>query len=144
MASQHEWAAHGTCYSTLKRSCLPSGSPKGAEAVAFFKQVVALFQTLPTYSWLQSQGITPSDTDTYTLSELNSALTTASGGVRYRPASLITDTILIRYLQFTPVLGCSGRRINSISWYFNVQGSLLDGDFIQIGRRHPISRGTLC
>ena len=87
-ASQHEWAAHGTCYSTLEPSCLPSGSPTGAEAVAFFEQVVALFQTLPTYSWLESQGITPSTTQTYTLSQLNSALKTASG-VRC-PASPIT------------------------------------------------------
>ncbi|KAI0257086.1 ribonuclease T2-like protein [Lactifluus subvellereus] len=46
---EHEWASHGTCYSTLQPSCLPSGSPTGAEAVAFFQQVVALFQTLPTY-----------------------------------------------------------------------------------------------
>ena len=89
MVSQHEWAAHGTCYSTLERSCLPSGSPTGAEAVAFFEQVVALFQTLPTYSWLQSQGITPSTTKTYTLAQLNSALKTASG-VRPRPAHPMT------------------------------------------------------
>jgi hypothetical protein len=30
--------------STLEPSCLPSGSPKGAEAVAFFQTVVKLFQ----------------------------------------------------------------------------------------------------
>ncbi|KAF8274045.1 base non-specific and adenylic acid preferential ribonuclease [Lactarius quietus] len=129
---EHEWVTHGTCYSTLEPSCLPSGSPTGAEAVAFFEQVVALFQTLPTYSWLESQGITPSTTKTHTLSQLNSALKAASG-VRYRPARLI-----IRHyansacLQFTPALGCSGTTIDSISWYFNLQGSLLDGEFIPI------------
>ncbi|KAN0133303.1 Ribonuclease T2-like protein [Lactarius tabidus] len=109
---EHEWAAHGTCYSTLEPSCLPSGSPKGAEAVAFFEQVVALFQALPTYNWLSSQGITPSTTKTHTLSQLNSALKAASG--------------------FTPALGCSGSTINSISWYFHLQGSLLDGEFMPI------------
>ena len=41
------------------------------------------------------------------------------------------------YLQFTPVLGCSGKTINSISWYFHVQGSLLDGAF------KPISKSAL-
>ena len=90
MASQHEWAAHGTCYSTLEPSCLPSGSPTGAEAVAFFEQVVTLFQTLPTYNWLESQGITPSTTKTHTLAQLNSALKAASG-VRYRPARPMTS-----------------------------------------------------
>ena len=89
MTSQHEWAAHGTCYSTLKPACLPSGSPTGAEAVAFFEQVVALFQTLPTYSWLESQGITPDSSVTYTLSEFTDALKTASG-VRSRPARPMT------------------------------------------------------
>lgn len=92
IASQHEWAAHGTCYSTLEPSCLPSGSPTGAEAVAFFQQVVALFQTLPTYQWLAQGGITPSTTKTYTLAQLNSALKTASG-VRHRPASPINQTL---------------------------------------------------
>ncbi|KAH9003968.1 ribonuclease T2 [Lactarius hatsudake] len=109
---EHEWAAHGTCYSTLKRSCLPANSPTGAEAVAFFQQVVSLFQSLPTYDWLASQGITPSTTQTFTLSQFTSALKTASG--------------------FTPALGCSGTTINQISWYFDLQGSLLDGQFIQI------------
>jgi len=109
---EHEWAAHGTCYSTLESSCLPTGSPTGAEAVAFFQQAVGLFQALPTYSWLESQGIIPSTTDTYTLSQFNNALSAASG--------------------YTPVLGCSGSTINSIKWYFYVQGSLLDGQFVQI------------
>jgi len=114
---EHEWAAHGTCYSTLGPSCLPDGSPTGAEAVEFFRQVVALFKTLPTYSWLESQGITPSDTRTYTLSELTSAVKAASG--------------------YTPVLGCSGSRISSISWYFYLQGSLLDGQFVPIDAPFP-------
>ena len=74
MWPQHEWATHGTCYSTLNPSCLPgsggSGSPKGAEAVAFFETTVKLFQTLPTYDWLADAGITPSSSKTYTLTTL--------------------------------------------------------------------------
>jgi hypothetical protein len=89
MTFQHEWAAHGTCYDTLEPSCLPPGSPTGAEAVAFFERTVALFRNLPTYSWLASQGITPSHTETYTLSQLNDALRAASG-VRYHAASPMT------------------------------------------------------
>lgn len=78
-AFQHEWSTHGTCYSTLRPSCLPSDSPRGAEAVAFFQRVVALFQNLPTYQWLASQGITPDERRTYSLSELIDALKAASG-----------------------------------------------------------------
>ncbi|KAJ3477064.1 hypothetical protein NLI96_g10720 [Meripilus lineatus] len=109
---EHEWSTHGTCYSTLETSCLPSGSARGAEAVAFFNTVVKLFKSLPTYDWLAAAGITPSTTATYTLSTLTSALKSASG--------------------FTPALDCSGTSINQISWYFNLKGSAIDGQFVPI------------
>ena len=76
---KHEWSSHGTCYSTLKPRCLPRGSPRGTEAVYFFKRVVELFKQLPTYDWLAQSGITPSRTRTYTLSEVLDALKQASG-----------------------------------------------------------------
>ncbi|KIM47510.1 hypothetical protein M413DRAFT_22164 [Hebeloma cylindrosporum] len=71
---EHEWSTHGTCLSTLVPSCLPSGSVRGAEAVAFFQTVVKLFQTLPTYTWLENAGITPSTSRTFTLAQFTSAL----------------------------------------------------------------------
>jgi ribonuclease T2 len=78
MVFQHEWKNHGTCFNTLTPSCLPDG-PEGAEAVAYFQRVVELFRKLPTYKWLESQGITPSRSRTHTLSELTRALKDASG-----------------------------------------------------------------
>lgn len=111
---EHEWATHGTCYSTLDVDCLPSDSPTGAEAVAFFETVVKVFKTLPTYDWLAGAGITPSWSETYTLSSLLSALEAASGG-------------------YTPQLTCSrSHTLSSISWYFNLKGSVIDGDFVPI------------
>ncbi|KAI0001565.1 ribonuclease T2-like protein [Russula vinacea] len=92
--------------------CLPRDSPRGAEAVVFFQRVVELFKKLPTYDWLAAQGITPSESQTYTLSELTDALKSASG--------------------YTPAITCSGRAINQISWYFYVRGSLVDGEFVPI------------
>ncbi|KAI0652379.1 ribonuclease T2-like protein [Trametes meyenii] len=106
---EHEWSTHGTCYSTLEPSCLPSGSPKGAEAVAFFQTVVKLFKTLPTYDFLSDAGITPSTSKTFTLSTLTSALKDATG--------------------VTPALNCDGSNLNAIEWYFNVKGSIIDGEF---------------
>ncbi|KAI0756483.1 ribonuclease T2 [Daedaleopsis nitida] len=106
---EHEWSTHGTCYSTLETSCLPSGSPKGAEAVAFFNTVVKLFKTLPTYDMLASAGITPSTSKTFTLSTLTSALKSATG--------------------VTPALNCDGSNLNAIEWYFNLKGSVIDGQF---------------
>nr|BAC02942.1 ribonuclease [Pholiota nameko] len=109
---EHEWATHGTCMSTLKPSCLPSGSVKGAEAVAFFQTVVKLFQTLPTFTFLSNEGITPSTTKTFTLSQLTTALKAQTG--------------------FTPALDCSSGALNQISWYFNLKGSIIDGTFVPI------------
>ncbi|KAF8078939.1 ribonuclease T2-like protein [Lyophyllum atratum] len=130
----HEWSTHGTCMSTLKRTCLPSGSATGAEAVAFFQTVVKLFKSLPTYTWLANAGITPSSTKTYTLSALQSALQSASGG-------------------FTPALDCTSGALNAISWYFNLKGSIIDGTFVPLtspkigscpstGIKYPLKSGS--
>ncbi|KAF5375787.1 hypothetical protein D9757_008989 [Collybiopsis confluens] len=105
----HEWDTHGTCYSTLRPTCLPSGSPSGTDAVTFYETVVRLFQTLPTYTWLANQGITPSSSTTHTLTSLENALA-AEAGVK-------------------PMLTCSGSDLNQIAWYFNLKGSLIDGVF---------------
>ncbi|KAF5385398.1 hypothetical protein D9615_001247 [Tricholomella constricta] len=88
--------------STLEVDCLPSGSARGAES-------------LPTYTWLASAGITPSSTATYTLAALTSALKTASGG-------------------FTPALDCQSGSLNAISWYFNLKGSAIDGVFVPLSK----------
>jgi len=109
---EHEWATHGTCLSTLNPSCLPSDSPRGAEAVAYFQTVVNLFQSLPTYTFLLNAGIEPSTRDQHTLDDFISALENGSG--------------------FTPAIHCSGKTVNQISWYFNLQGSVIDGNFIPI------------
>ncbi|KAG8219554.1 hypothetical protein J3R82DRAFT_505 [Butyriboletus roseoflavus] len=106
----HEWATHGTCFSTLQTSCFPPGSPQGAEAVAYCETIVRLFQTLPTYTWLADAGITPSTSQTYALSDILSALEAGSGG-------------------YTPDLGCLNDGLNTISWYFYLQGSVIDGTF---------------
>ncbi|KDR85702.1 hypothetical protein GALMADRAFT_234739 [Galerina marginata CBS 339.88] len=109
---EHEWSTHGTCMSTLVPSCLPKGSVKGAEAVAFFQTVVKLFQTLPTFTWLSNEGITPTTSKTFTLSQLTTALKAQSG--------------------FTPVLNCDSGSLNAIQWYFNLKGSIIDGTFVPI------------
>nr|VWO94283.1 Ribonuclease T2 [Ganoderma boninense] len=130
---EHEWSVHGTCYSTLEPSCLPSGSPTGAEAVAFFQTVVKLFKTLPTYEWLANAGITPSSSKTFTLSTLTNALKSASG--------------------VTPALNCESGSLNSIEWYFNLKGSVIDGTFVPIdapskgscgssGIKYPLKSGS--
>jgi len=109
---EHEWNTHGTCYSTLGPSCY-SSSTTGQDAADFFNAVVNLFKTLPTYTWLSNAGILPDSSATYTLHQLTSALSSASGG-------------------YTPALYCSHRSLYQIYWYFNLKGSLVDGSFVPI------------
>ncbi|EJU02891.1 ribonuclease Le37 [Dacryopinax primogenitus] len=103
---EHEWDTHGTCYSTLAPACI-SSNVEGQDAVYFFTRVVNTFKTLNTYDFLFSQGITPSSSQTHTLSSLQTALKSAYG--------------------YTPALTCSGSDLNQIAYYFNLQGSLIDG-----------------
>ncbi|KAJ8523291.1 hypothetical protein ONZ45_g219 [Pleurotus djamor] len=105
---EHEWSKHGTCMSTLEPRCLQSGSPRGAEAVAFFQTV-----SLPTYEWLASEGILPTTSKTFSRDALLTALKSASGG-------------------FVPALDCNGKNLFQISWYFNLRGSIIDGTFVPI------------
>jgi ribonuclease T2 len=133
-AFQHEWAEHGTCYNTLQPSCLPPGSPRGAEAVAFFQRVVGLFQQLPTYQWLAQGGITPSSHQEYNFDDVIDALREASG-VRCTRSGLYVCADRVPP-QVTPEITCKHGAIQEISWYFYLKGSLIDGNFIPIGKRN--------
>jgi len=109
---EHGWATHGTCYSTLIPSCLPSDSPTGAEAVAFFQTVVKLFKQYNIYSALETAGITPSSGGSLDLSVLQGALKSAFG--------------------VTPAFYCSSATLNEVYIYFNLKGSVIDGEFTPI------------
>ncbi|TVY93185.1 Ribonuclease Trv [Lachnellula willkommii] len=106
----HEWATHGTCISTLDPSCY-SDYTTGEEAVDFFTRVVALFKTLPTYTWLKDAGITPSDSKTYSLSAMNSALESAFGA----PVVLLCQDTDVVY---------------EIYYGFHVKGNVQNGTFV--------------
>lgn len=106
---EHEWAKHGTCVSTLDPSCFSNYQP-GEEVPYFFQTVVNVFQTLPTYTWLQDAGITPSTSKTYSLSAIQSALSSKHGNQVY--------------------IECSDNALSSVYYYFNVRGSLQSGTFV--------------
>jgi hypothetical protein len=113
---QHEWSEHGTCYNTLLPSCLPPGSPRGAEAVAYFTRVVELFQQLPTYQWLAAAGITPDSHQEYNFDDIISALREASGVRRTRSSStFVLIESIHRLLQPSTARAARSRRSTGIS-----------------------------
>jgi hypothetical protein len=134
---KHEWATHGTCYSTLKPKCLSRGSPRGTEAVLFFQRVVDLFKKLPTYDWLKQHGITPNQTRTYTLSELINALKEASGGVRcmLSCSAIVLMTKLVRSIP-RPSTVPAKRSIRSV-------GISISEAHSSTASSSPLVRGTI-
>jgi ribonuclease T2 len=107
---EHEWNKHGTCINTLSPSCYGDAYTPGLEAVDFFVRTVELFKSLDTYAALAAAGITPSRTKTYTLRELQDALSAVTGSRVW--------------------LGCQGRYLNQAWYYYNVRGSLQTGEFV--------------
>lgn len=117
---EHEFGKHGTCISTLDPSCY-TNYQSGDEAVDFFNQAVALFKTLPSYTWLTAAGITPSTSKTYTLAQIQSALSAKHG----------QDVII----------NCDGDSLNELWYQFNVQGSASGGKYVAA---KPVGSGSTC
>ncbi|KAF2717671.1 ribonuclease T2 [Polychaeton citri CBS 116435] len=107
---EHEWGKHGTCVSTLAPSCFSDYQPT-EEVPYFFNRTVSLFKTLPTYDWLKAAGITPSSSQTYSLSAIQSALSQHHGGNNV-------------------YLGCTNGALEQVYYYFNVKGSVASGEFV--------------
>ncbi|KAI5121943.1 hypothetical protein M0805_002015 [Coniferiporia weirii] len=105
----HEWATHGTCVSTLEPQCF-TGYTTAQEVVPYFQIVVQLFKKFDTYKALTDAGITPSSSNTYTLAELQSAVSTSLG--------------------YSPDFTCESGELSTVQYYLNAQGPLQDGVFV--------------
>ena len=92
----HEFSKHATCFSTFNTSCYGSrGTEKKPyeDVIDYFTTTISLNRRAPTGSWLARASILPSNTTTYTLSDIQTSLSTHHGGL--------------------PYLGCSGPRYNT-------------------------------
>lgn len=117
---EHEWGKHGTCMSTLNPSCY-TNYQSCQEAVDFFNTAVAVFKTLPSYTWLQQAGIVPSTTKTYTLAAIQAALKSHHG--------------------HNVIINCKSGALNELWYQFNVQGSIASGKFVA---SDPVGSGSTC
>ena len=107
---EHEWGKHGTCISTLEPDCYTGYTPQ-EEVVDFFNEVVTLFKSLPSYTWLSNAGIVPSSTTTYTSAAILAALKAPRG--------------------VSAVIQCENTNELDEIWYFyDVKGSVQTGTFI--------------
>jgi len=88
----HEFAKHATCFSTFDVPCYGPEYVKHEELVDFFETAIMYDLRLPTYTWLENAGITPSNSTRVSLSDVQDALTKGYGKL--------------------PYVGCSGPRYN--------------------------------
>ncbi|KAK3117466.1 hypothetical protein LTR53_001153 [Teratosphaeriaceae sp. CCFEE 6253] len=89
----HEFSKHATCFSTFDVPCYGPEYREHEDVVDFFQTVIKYFMRLPTWGWLGAHGIYPSNSTTYTLGDMEAALSHEYGAV--------------------PYLGCSGPRYNT-------------------------------
>ncbi|KAF4341297.1 ribonuclease [Fusarium beomiforme] len=109
---QAQWAKHGTCFSTLSPECF-SDYEVSEEAVPYFQKTMSLFKSLPTYKWLRDDGIIPSYSMLYQLSDIQATLEDHHG-----------SRVSLR---------CAGQRLREVGYHFNVTGTLQDGFFTDSG-----------
>ena len=114
---QHEFNKHGTCVKTLRPSCYLN--PKDHQNVYdYYKITVSLYEQLPTYKFLTSEGIVPSETNVYTKQQIQDALDKNFGGNQVK-------------------FKCDNRNALQEVWYYHhLQGSILNEKFVEIPALH--------
>lgn len=103
----HEFSKHATCYSTFDPACYGPQYVEHEEVVDFFATAIAYYRAVPTYSWLAAAGIVPSNTTTYSLSDIQATLTDAFGAVPYLACTGAESS------------DGSGRTVLSEVWYYH-------------------------
>jgi hypothetical protein len=89
----HEFSKHATCFSTFNTPCYGPKYQKHEEVVDFFETTIKYYKKVPTFKWLKSADIKPSNHTTYSYSKIASVLKKKHGGL--------------------PFIGCSGPRYNA-------------------------------
>ncbi|PAV22516.1 ribonuclease T2 [Pyrrhoderma noxium] len=105
----HEFSKHATCTSTFDISCYDNYQ-EHEDVVNFFDAVIRAFKMYPTYDILASAGIIPSNSTTYTLSQIQNALKSQTGAIPHlgcssSPTNSSSNVVLSEVWYYTHVLG---------------------------------------
>lgn len=79
----HEFSKHATCFSTFDLPCYGPKYTEDEDLIEFFETTIKYFLRLPTYGWLAAKDIVPSNSTTYSLSDVEDALSSQYGPVPY-------------------------------------------------------------
>ncbi|KAF9809055.1 hypothetical protein IEO21_07592 [Rhodonia placenta] len=101
----HEFSKHATCTSTYDVACYGPDYVEHQDVIDFYLSVVRAFQKYPTWDMLAASGIFPSNKTTYSLSQIQNALTAQTGSIPYLGCGGEDGTILEEVWYFNHVLG---------------------------------------
>ncbi|KAG9245339.1 ribonuclease T2 [Calycina marina] len=81
----HEFSKHATCFSTFDVPCYGPSYVQHSEIVEFYETAIMYYKRLPTWEWLSTADIHPSnDTSvSYSLSDFQTALVDGYGALPY-------------------------------------------------------------
>ncbi|KAI5480738.1 ribonuclease T2 [Pseudohyphozyma bogoriensis] len=100
----HEFSKHATCTSTFDVACYPDYED-GMEVIDFLLAAIRGFKSYPSYRILAAAGIVPSNTTTYSLSQLQDAFRAQTGAVPYFGCGGANKTVFNEIWINTYVLG---------------------------------------
>jgi ribonuclease T2 len=89
----HEFSKHATCFSTFNKPCYGPMYRQHEDVVDFFDSAIMYYKRVPSFEWLQKDGIVPSNTTRYSYADISNTLTDNFGSI--------------------PFIGCSGPRYNA-------------------------------
>ncbi|KAF2719006.1 ribonuclease T2 [Polychaeton citri CBS 116435] len=123
----HEFSKHATCYSTFDIPCYGPKYRKHEDVVEFFETVIKYWKHFPTWEWLAEADIVPSNTTTYSISDILSTLTAASNARPYLGCSGPRFNETVAGANSTD----NGRTIISEAWYYmHAYGRVQSGSFV--------------
>ncbi|KAF3068800.1 hypothetical protein CFAM422_007818 [Trichoderma lentiforme] len=116
----HEFSKHATCFSTFDKECYGPKANEHDDLFQFFETVIAYYKVLPTWGWLSAANIRPSNTTSYSLSDVQDALTLGYGAVPFIGCGGP------KYNQTEAGKGSldnGGTQLNEVWYYYHVYGS---------------------
>lgn len=130
---QHEFSKHATCFSSFDtgfngtNNCYGVTYQEGEDVVDFYETAALHYLKYPTFDWLSAANIVPSNTTTYKLSQIQDALSKASGALPYvrlnderteQNVDLRCCGILLSQIGCSGNRTANGRTVISEVWYY--------------------------
>lgn len=113
---KHEFNKHGTCVKTIDPHCY-SLFKDGQNVFDYFNVTMNLYKSLPTFEFLQQEGIVPDPEKTYTKAQIDNALTKHFG-----------EKVYFKCNKY--------HGLQEVWYYHHLKGSLLQENFKPIEPLH--------